>query len=418
MTASVRRAVLIYASAFAIAGATPFLLLPVLTRHLTPLQFGQATSFLVLAALLGNLGGLSAHGFISVRYFKVSAERFKAIVTSSMVAMAAAHVVMLALVVIIYPWLGRSLDLPFGYVVLAVLGALVLNLNLVSLSIFQASNRPGSYFQARALQGTIEITLCLLFIYALNAGAEARIYSYLGALAASAALGLWMCARRGQVGLRAEVSEAKGVLRFGVPMLPHLLAGTAVTYLDRLLVSALLGVESLGIYMVAMQVGLVMMALIEPLNKALAPWLFGQLGKEDEEVRRIIVKRTYLLFMALTIIGALLVLVSYKLFGRFIGEGFSAARALIPWMVAGFVCQGMYYTQVNYMFYAERTGMLSVRTASVAALGCAISYGLITMFGLQGAGAAFLVNNALLFLMVWHASSRAVKMPWRLGRAA
>ena len=69
---SVRRSIVIYACAFAVAGATPFLLLPVLTRHLSPAQFGEVTSFLMVTALLGNLAGLSAHGFVTVRYFKTA----------------------------------------------------------------------------------------------------------------------------------------------------------------------------------------------------------------------------------------------------------------------------------------------------------------------------------------------------------
>jgi hypothetical protein len=68
------------------------------------------------------------------------------------------------------------------------------------------------------------------------------------------------------------------------------------------------------------------------------------------------------------------------------------------------------------MFYAERTGTLSIVTGSTAALGCLVSYGLTSAFGLVGAGASFLLNNSLLFLLVWLATSKAVPMPWRLWR--
>jgi O-antigen/teichoic acid export membrane protein len=89
-------------------------------------------------------------------------------------------------------------------------------------------------------------------------------------------------------------------------MLPHIVAGTAITYMDRLVVSSQLGTESLGIYMVAMQVGMGMIALIEPLNKALAPWLFERLSKgANQEVRHMIVQRTYQLYIALAIMGIL-----------------------------------------------------------------------------------------------------------------
>ncbi len=415
MTVPVRRAILIYACAFAVVGATPFLLLPVLTKCLTSQQFGKVTSFLVLTALLGNLAGLSAHGFVSVRYFKTAGERFKTLVSSSIATMGAAHVFTLLLVASLFSLLARALGLPFGYTLLAVLAALFLNLNLVFLAIFQVSGEPWLYLRSRVLQGLVELVLCISLLFLVAADASARIYSYTLALIASAMLGFWFCMRRGQIGTHVEAAPVKDLLRFGLPMLPHIAAGTAITYLDRLVVSSVLGVESLGIYMVAMQVGMAMTALIEPLNKALVPWLFEQLGKGQDEVRRMIVKRTYQLFLMLVLIGVLIAVAAHFLFDQLIGANFVGARPLIPWIIGGFVMHGMYYTQVNYMFYAERTGTLSAVTGSTALLGCLVSYGLTSTFGLQGAAASFLINNSLLCMLVWLAALKAHPMPWRLG---
>ena len=86
-------------------------------------------------------------------------------------------------------------------------------------------------------------------------------------------------------------------------------------------------------------------------------------------------------------------------------------------MVAGFVLQGMYYSVVNYMFYAERTGRLSLVTGTTAVVGCVISYALTSAFGMQGAAASFLVNNTLMFLLVWLVAAKAVPMPWGLGQS-
>ena len=129
-----------------------------------------------------------------------------------------------------------------------------------------------------------------------------------------------------------------------------------------------------------------------------------------------IVRRTYQLYAGLAAIGLLVAGAAMMLFDSFIGAEFGAARTLVPWMVAGYVLQGMYYSVVNYLFYAERTGRLSVLSASTATVGCVVSYLLTSTFGLHGAGLSFVINNALLFLLVWYAAARAVPMPWRLWR--
>ncbi len=416
MTTPVRRSVFIYACAFAVAGATPFFLLPILTTRLSPSQFGEVTSFLVLVALLANLAGLSAHGFVSVRFFKTTASQFRVLVSSAITTLGATHAIGTVAVALLFPVLADVLGLSLGYTLLAVLAALFLNLNLIFLAIFQSSGQPTRYLQARAVQGLFEFALCAGLIYLVAADAGARVYSYVLAIAASALLGLFYCTRSGQVGTSVERSAVKNLALFGVPMLPHIVAGTTITYMDRLVVSSLLGKESLGIYMVALQVGMGMIALIEPLNKALAPWLFEQLSKGPPEVRHMIVRRTYQLYLALSIVGVLVAGLAHVFFDSLIGEKFAAARALIPWMVAGFVLQGMYYSVVNYMFYAERTGRLSLVTGTTAAVGCAISYSLTAAFGLHGAAASFLVNNALMFLLVWAVAAKAVPMPWGLKR--
>lgn len=411
---SVRRDILIYALAFAFAGGTPFILLPILTRYLTLLQFGEVTSFLVWSTLFANLAGISAHGFISVRYFRVKVEQFRILVMSSFATITIAHIVVLILVTILYPFFNDIFKLSFNYVVIAIISALFLNINLQILAIFQVSGKPLMYLYSRIMQATIELTLCITLLYSGLINPGARVYSYTLALIASVSIGVVYCKRLGYFNFRVEKQAIHALLQFGVPILPHIIAGTAITYLDRLLVSSILGTESLGIYMVAMQIGMAMIIFIEPLNRALTPWLFQQLNRDQFEVRRMIVLRTYQLFIALVLIGIVLSYTSYYLFEIFIDRQFLTSRQLIPWMVAGFVMQGMYYTQVNYLFYAERTGRLSIITASVATFGCLISWGMTTVFGLVGAAASFFINNTLLFLLVWLAASQYVPMPWRL----
>ncbi|MCU6433901.1 oligosaccharide flippase family protein [Undibacterium sp. Jales W-56] len=415
MTQTTKRSFLIYAAAYAIVGATPFLLLPILTRYLTPQQFGEATSFLVLTGLLGNFAGLSAHGFVAARFFKSKPTEFGKLVFSSIATLAGMHVIIFVLLAISFPLLAKFLGLSIGFGLLAVIAALFLNLNLLFLTISQFSGNPWHYFGARLLQSMIELSVCIGLIFWVSANAESRIWSYTVAIAASAAWGFYHCIRRGHIGNQIEGNAIRSLLVFGLPMLPHVAAGMAISYVDRIVVSSLLGAESLGIYMVAMQVGMSILALTEPLNKALAPWLFAQLSNGNVEVKHMVVRRTYQLFAILIFVGLMVVIIADLLFDQLIGPHFDMAHNLIPWMVAGFVIQGMYYSVVNYMFYAEKTGTLSVVTGSVAIVGSLLSYLLTARFGLAGAGVSFVLINSLLLLMVWIVASKAVPMPWALG---
>ena len=148
------------------------------------------------------------------------------------------------------------------------------------------------------------------------------------------------------------------------------------------------------------------------LNKALAPWIFEQLSQSDGSVRIMIVRRTYQFFIVLILVGVLAGLTADFLFDYFIDIRYRAARPLIPWMLGGFVMQGLYTSVVNFLFFAERTGWLSAISCSVASLGALISWIMVGQYGIEGAAISFAFNNALLFFLVWIAAARAVPMPW------
>ena len=403
-----------YLGAFAFAGLTPFILLPVLTNHLSPAHFGAVTSFIIWTTLLANIAGLCAHGFVSVRFFKVEANKVKVLVASSIAAVALAHVVATSVLFFFFNNFAQVFDIPIKYLLLGVIASFFVSINLIMLTIFQVTNSAKLYFYDRSFQALVELLLCVLFLHTFFADSGSRIYSYTLAILLSTILALFYMKKIEYIGVKCSYIDSLRLLKFSAPLMPHIVAGTAISNLDRLIVSSSLGAESLGVYMAAMQIGMAMIVLIDPLNKALMPWLFEQLQKNCDDVRRVVVKKTYQLYLVLIFFGVVLYFFANFIFDNIINERYSDARTLIPWFVAGFVMQGMYYTQVNYLFYAERTGRLSLITVLVAIIGVLISWQLTSLYELTGAGASFLINNALMFFLVWYVSSKTVSMPWSL----
>jgi O-antigen/teichoic acid export membrane protein len=158
--------------------------------------------------------------------------------------------------------------------------------------------------------------------------------------------------------------------------------------------------------------------VIEPLNRALAPWLFEQLAADEAGEREKIVRWTYALFAGLFVISLLSAAAFIAVFDYVFTADYSAAKWLVLPVAIGMTFQGMYYGVVNYIFYAEATARLSLVSSATVGLGIASSYLLISQFGLVGASLSFMLTNALLFFAVWHLSRKVVEMPWfRSGRA-
>lgn len=406
------RAIALYAIAFGMAGLTPFVLLPILTRALDPAEFGQASSWIILAGLLANIGGLTVHGLVSVRYFKVDRAVLRKLVTTALVLVAVVHGAFVT-------WLAVGPDpaagfthLPKAFTIGATFVGIAICFNLVGLAVVQVSNRPGLYLASRVLQSVIEIVGCIALLRFLDAAPEARIYSYAAALAVCAACGLAFLATQGLLARSPDRASARDALRFGVPTVPHVVAGQLLSNLDRLMVSYLLGVDQLGVFMVASQLGMALSLVIEPLNRALAPWLFEQLARDDGKQKGQIVKATYALFAGLLVLALVSAIAFMAVFGYIFPPEYASSKAVIPAIAIGMAFQGMYYGVVNYVFYAEATGRLSIVSATTVSLGAVWSYLLVSRWGLMGAGISFMLTNLVLFLAVWRLSAKVLPMPW------
>lgn len=410
------RSIMLYAIAFTFAGLTPIVLLPILTRELTPGELGQVTSWIILAGMIGNVCNMSTPALITVRYFKNTTEQLARLMATALFVVVAVHAVFAAIVAIWPDLLSDFTALPDTYSVLAVGAALAFSINLIGLGLMQASRRPGLYLTSRMLQSFVEIVGCVALLYLVAATPDARISSYFAALGICALFGLGFIYRSGHLKALPSTSALKTAMRFSVPIVPHVLAGQLLVNLDRLMVSAILGIESLGIFMVASQLGMAMSFVIEPLNRALAPWLFGALGDADHSKRRQIVLATYGLFLFLFVLALVLAALFYLLYDLVFPPEYAAAKAIIFPIAMGMAFQGMYYGVVNYVFYAEATIRLSLITTSAVTASLLTSYLLVSNFGLMGAAISFMLTNGALFLFIWLLSSRIVPMPWMLRR--
>ncbi len=125
-----------------------------------------------------------------------------------------------------------------------------------------------------------------------------------------------------------------------------------------------------------------------------------------------IVRLTYLFFAVLMIIGVIATVGALIVYDFIIGAQFGAGRRLVPLIVAAYVIQGMYYTVVNYLFYSEKTYVLSAISVTTVILSSGINYVMVSLYGLQGAAISLAMNNLILFLLVWFFAAREVKLPW------
>ena len=82
----------------------PFFMLPVLTRYLTPDDYGLVTSFNVFISLFGIIIGLSAHGVVEANYFKLTKTEMAKYISNIFLVLSGTFIVALLLTFVFHDY--------------------------------------------------------------------------------------------------------------------------------------------------------------------------------------------------------------------------------------------------------------------------------------------------------------------------
>lgn len=404
---------LIYLGANALSAAIPFLLLPVLTRVLSPADYGIVAMFTVVVSILNAFTGLNVHGALGVRYFQQEPARFSRYALACLSILLVSTLIVAIIVFAAGGWLQGVALLPREWLLVAVLTSAAQIVLTIRLTLWQVRGEAARFGALQVGNSLVNMALSLWLVLFVALAWRGRLIGIAAATVICAALAAWW--------LRREVSgpvtrdDVRDALSFGVPLIPHTVGGLLIAATDRVLVANMLDVAQAGIYMVALQIGMTLGLLTEAFNKVYAPWLMAALKQPDAALERRIVRGTYMYFFVIAAIATLLGLLAPFVLSFLVGARFAAAAGPVLYIALGFAFGGMYYMVTNYVFYASKTGQLALITLSAGAFNVAVTYLLIQSFGLRGAAVGFMLSQAALFLGTWWLAQRVRPMPWRLA---
>ncbi|WP_271008555.1 lipopolysaccharide biosynthesis protein [Paucibacter sp. B51] len=402
----------IYTLSSLACASIPFLMLPVLTRLLTPEDYGTVAMFSVVVALFGALTGLSVNGAVAMRYFDRASIDFPRYVGSCMAILGVSTIAILTATAVSAPLLTRFTLLEPGWLELAVVVAGAQFVVQIALAIWQSAKQPWRFAGLRLFQALLDAAASIALVIGAGLAWQGRLTGIALASLAAAVLAGGVLMRGGWI--RGPVSReyVSNAMRFGLPLVPHALGGLLTSILDRFLLSNLLGVGSTGVYMVALQIGMVLGLFTDSFNRAYAPWLIERLQHQDPRRDIKIVRFSYGYFAFVTIVAVITSVAAPVVIPILVGAQFARAAEVVGYMAFGYAFGGMYYMVTNYVFFAGRTTRLAIVTFCGGALNVAASYFLIQRNGVVGAAQGFMLSQAFVFLGTWRLAHQSRPMPW------
>lgn len=404
----------VYLLASVLNASIPFLLLPILTRYLEPSEYGEIAVFQVWVSLIGAVCGLSVHGAANRKYFdydnpdKSIGDFIGACVTLLILSTA-------FLSIFIYPFhniLTELLGIKEIWLWLGIPVAFSNFLIQLRLGQWQVRKRAAWYGVFQISRSFFDMLLSLLLVVVLTLGVTGRLSGITSTACIFSIISVISLRYSNILKLGWRPDLMREALKFGVPLIPHILGAFLLLTADRAIISSELGLREAGVYMVAAQLSMAMSILLEAVNKAFSPWLFEKLKRNEDVEKRKIVKFSYAYSFFLLFLASLALIVGGDVLRFIAGEKYSAAGEIVGWLFLAQAFRGMYFLFTNYIFFVKRTGVIAKITIVFGLLHIGILYVFINHFGVIGAAYALCISMFLQMLGTWYTANRLVNMPW------
>ena len=394
-----------------------FILLPLYTRYLSPAEYGIVALTVTCTVVLGLLYPLGLRGAVSRTYYEGgTVEERKERVGTLWIAMILSAAVMALLLDRVGPSLTATLlpEVPFHpYLRLAVWTAFLGVLGLTPLVLLQAQERPLA-FVLLTLWTALTTTAVTVWLVVKGGGAEGYLRGAL--IGAGLAAIPYLALTFGQIRPVFRMSVLMPALAFGLPLVPHALAGWALEMSDRAILTRLVPLHDVGVYSLGYQLGAAMGLVTTAFNAAWVPFLFGTLKDEGETAHPKLARLVTYYAVVLCFIGLGWSLLVEHAITLIAGPEFREAYRITPWVVGGYLFGGLYLIPTNFLFWRRQTRIIPLVTLAAGGANVGLNLWLVPRYGAMAAAWSTLAAYAILLVLTWRSAERLYPFPYEYRR--
>jgi O-antigen/teichoic acid export membrane protein len=396
--------------------AIPFALLPILTRYLSPEEYGMVALFQVAVSVTSAIVGMNIKVNITRVYYHVNEQEFRESMTA---VLAVVTFCFLCVQAIFFLCIALGLN-PFGipdrWLAAVPLISLMITLNGFNLTLARVREKAWTFLSLDVSNSVIMALLTLFFVIVLALGWEGQALSLAACAIGYGVLSLHSMIRGTGLSRVLDRVKVREMLRVSLPLFPHALASTVIVMSDRLFIDRLVGTEATGIYSVGYQIGAVTFIFSQAYMNAWSPWFYRQMKDPSDTVKKHIVRLTYASLGGILLLTILYSMVAVVLLPYIVDARYQQSSEIILWVSLSCMAYAVYQWFFPYLVLAQKTGYLAFSSSVAMLTNLVLNYFLILQFGIIGAAYATFYAYLISAVLVMLAANRFIKMPWLAPR--
>jgi O-antigen/teichoic acid export membrane protein len=393
--------------------AVQVLLVPVITLALTPAVFAIADLVQAYSALLVFVLVMGMDAAL-VRFFYNEPDRDarRTMVTTSLVFRVIVSTLTAAMVMLLVsPVAGQLLGSP-TYVKYVLVGAVSIPFTMLvmfSNDVLRVTFQPWKFIVLNLVQTVVTGGLTLWWVMHERRGVIGMLYGKLAGDAITALLGLVLL--RPSLLPRVDRAMLRRMLGFGLPLLPGAFAYGVVSSADRYFLQRTHGLETVGVYAVAIKFFTLMMMCVTAFSLAFFPIAHARAGSPDAPR---LYARVLALYMAVASGVALAVsLFTPEVLSVLVQPAYRAAAGPAALLTFAAVAYGAYHVACLGIQFSLRTHLIGLTTVGGAVAAVIANALLAGPFGMMGSAGSTLIANGVLAVLTYVVAQSVHPLPYR-----
>jgi len=403
---------IIYFSSSILNKMIPFLLLPVMTKYLSPKEYGILSIYLIMITIYNVFIGMSMQTNISRLFFKISKGELSKYIGNILIILGFTFGIYFLITFVLTFFIDSIFSIPSKWILLVPIISVLLVTNELNLTILRNENRAYMYGIFENLNTILKVALTVLFLIVFSMSWHSQVLSMLISGLVFFVVALVYMYKRGYISIIFDSKKIKSILNISIPLIPHLLGSLIIAMSDRLFIEHMVGLEAVGIYSVAYMFGMTVVIVTDSFIKAWSPWFYKTLSSPTQEKKKKIVKYTYLYIFIVFILAVFISLFANFIMPYFVDSKFDGAKEFVLWIALGYAIQGVYKIFFPYLVHINKTSFLGFSTLMAALFNLIFNYFFIKEFGTIGAAYATMLAFSISAGLVFWYQRKNYSMPW------
>lgn len=401
----------LYTLAVGIEALVPFALLPILTRMLTPSDYGVWIIFVALYSFIRPLVTLNLQDAIRSHFLQLSESGVHGLVVGALLLSTGMTVVLGVLFTLFSAELATLTHFPEQWLWAAPVTAYAYGIFYLFLAVFQFRGDVSNFIRFQLLQAGLGLLLVVFFLY-FGFDWRGAVLGRIAGVTITAILAWPVIAKTFGLAINSDIAWRK-LLSFGLKYLPVGVGVVVVPLTNRLFVAHYAGIEQAGFLGIASLFGSALGLVTTGYLFAWQPRLFRALQADSSNAERSEVKAFFVFFSLLfPAVGAILIVASQIALPLLVPSTYLAAIPLIGISIWGGVAQAYFEQSQTVLLGERREGEMSLVYLLVMSLNVLLNIYWVESQGCQGALQAtcvsFLVGAAVSSIFAFPSARRAL----------